>query len=214
MKNSTKRRLFLIPAFLLAVGAGAVLVANALIRHAARGRTFADVSEIPRRETGLVLGCSATLSDGRANLFFKNRVAAAATLYHAGKVGALIVSGDNHKKTYDEATDMKNALVAAGVPAEKIYCDYAGFRTLDSVVRAKHVFGQDSITVVSQRFHNQRAIYIARGRGIDAIGFDAPEVVFRHSFKTKCREQLARVKTVLDMLIGKRPKFLGEPIEI
>jgi len=214
MKNSTKRRLFLIPAFLLAVGAGAVLVANALIRHAARGRVFADAAEIPRRETGLVLGCSATLSDGRANLFFKNRVAAAATLYHAGKVGALIVSGDNHKKTYDEATDMKNALVAAGVPAEKIYCDYAGFRTLDSVVRAKHVFGQDSITVVSQRFHNQRAIYIARGRGIDAIGFDAPEVVFRHSFKTKCREQLARVKTVLDMLIGKRPKFLGEPIEI
>jgi SanA protein len=115
---------------------------------------------------------------------------------------------------YDEPADMKNALVDLGVPAEKIFCDYAGFRTLDSVVRAKHIFGQDRVTVVSQRFHNQRAIYIARHRGLDAIGFDAPEVVFRHSFRTKLREQFARVKTVLDVWFGKQPKFLGEPVNI
>jgi SanA protein len=200
--------------FLLLAGTTVILVAGAMVRHAARGRTYADASEIPRRDVGLVLGCSRKLSNGRDNLFFQNRIAAAAALYKSEKVGVLIVSGDNRKATYDEPTDMKNALVAAGVPAEKIYCDYAGFRTLDSVVRARHVFGQDSLTIVSQRFHNQRAIYIARKHGIDAIGFDAAEVAFRHSFKTKCREQFSRVVAVLDILIGKRPKFLGEPVII
>jgi SanA protein len=193
----------------------ATLGAGALIRSSAEGRTYSDASLIPFRKTGVVLGCSRKLSDGRANLFFSYRVAAAATLYKTNKISFLIVSGDNHVVGYDEATDMKKALVDAGVPADKIYCDFAGFRTLDSIVRAKEVFGQTSITVISQEFHNQRAIYIARRAAIDAIGFNAKDVDAYNSFRTKLREQFARVKTVLDVCVLRtHPKFLGPKIEI
>jgi len=110
---------------------------------------------------------------------------------------------------------MKASLMEVGVPSERIYCDYAGFRTLDSVVRAREVFGQTEITVVSQEFHNRRAIFIARHRGLDAIGFNAADVDARDSFKTSCREQLARVNTLLDMfLFSRQPKFLGPKVTL
>ena len=193
----------------------AIIGAGALIRTSAKGRIYSDVSLVPHRRVGLLLGCSRQLADGRTNLFFAYRVAAAETLFKAGRIDYLIVSGDNHVAGYDESTDMKQALEQLGVPADKIYSDFAGFRTLDSIVRAKEVFGQTNITVVSQEFHNQRAIYIARHEGIDAVGFNAQEVDAYNSFLTRLREQFARVKTVLDVcLLGTRPKFLGSPIEI
>ena len=186
-----------------------------MVARAAKGRTYSDVELIPHRRVGLVLGCPKQLSNGVPNLFFRNRIAAAAELYRHGKVDYLIVSGDNRVHGYDEPTDMKDALLDKGVPADRIYLDYAGFRTLDSVVRAKQIFGQDTITVISQRFHNQRAIFLASHRGIDAIGFNAPEVEFRYSFKTRCREQFAKVKAVLDIyLFRKQPHFLGQKVVI
>ena len=110
---------------------------------------------------------------------------------------------------------MKNSLVEMGVPRAKIYCDYAGFRTLDSIVRARDVFGQTQITIISQEFHNRRAIFIARHRGLDAIGFNAPEVDAYDSFKTRCREQAAKVNTVLDIFVFRRqPKFFGPKVPI
>ncbi|MCL1919771.1 MAG: YdcF family protein [Kiritimatiellaeota bacterium] len=192
----------------------AVFGAAQIIASCSKGRTYSDSAFIPHNDVGLVLGCSRTLPDGRGNLFFAHRIAAAARLFEAGKINAIIVSGDNHAANYDEPTDMKDALISAGVPAERIYCDYAGFRTLDSVVRVKAIFGQHRITIISQRFHNQRAICIARHNGIDAIGFNAQEVSAPYSTKTKLRELFARVKTVLDILFGVRPKFLGPPVEI
>ena len=193
----------------------ATMGATMLIGRASQGRTYSDVWLIPHRRVGLVLGCSKRLPDGRLNLFFQKRMEAAAELYRTGKVDYLLVSGDNHIRTYDEATDMKDSLVRAGVPPEKIYCDYAGFRTLDSVVRAKDVFGQTEITVISQDFHNRRAIFIAAHRGLDAIGFDAAEVDAYNSFKTRCREQLAKLATVVDVFVLQRqPRFLGPKLPI
>ena len=210
-----KRRLTVIIAVTIGLAIAVTSGASALIRASANGRTYSDVSLVPFRRVGILLGCSRQLSDGRANLFFSYRVAAAATLFKANKVEYIIVSGDNHVAGYDESTDMKHALVADGIPAERIYCDFAGFRTLDSITRAKDVFGQDDITVISQEFHNQRAIYIARHKGINAVGFNAQEVASYQSFRTKLREHFARVKTVLDVcLLGTRPKFLGPRIEI
>ena len=214
MRTKLRRRIFKVLLLLTLAGSGAVFTADTMVRLAARGRTYTDLERIPQRDVGLVLGCSRVLADGRDNLFFRNRIAAAVALYNAGKVGALIVSGDNHTAGYDEATDMKDALINAGVPAENIYCDYAGFRTLDSVVRAKHVFGQTRLTIVSQNFHNQRAIFIARRHGIDAVGFNAANVGRRHAFRTEFREQFACVKTVFDMCAGTTPKFLGAHVEI
>jgi len=125
------------------------------------------------------------------------------------------VSGDNSRKTYDEPADMKRALVRLGVPEDRIVCDYAGFSTLDSVVRAREVFLEEALIVVSQEFHVRRAIYIGKARGVDLIGFAARDVPRRHGIQTELRESLARFKAVLDVsLLGRRPRFLGEPIEI
>lgn len=200
---------------LAALSALAVFGSGALIRRAAAGRTYTDVAAVPARKVGLVLGCVSKLADGRRNLFFEYRVQAAAALYHAGKVRYLIVSGDNHIRTYDEATDMREELIRLGVPAERIQCDYAGFRTFDSVVRAKEVFGETELTVISQCFHNERAIFIAQHKGLDLVGFNARDVGATGGFLTICREQLARVRTVLDVyVLSTRPRFLGVKIQI
>lgn len=215
MTTRMKRRIWTVVVLVAIAGVTAIVGAGALIRTAVKGRTYSDISSIPHRKVGLILGCSRWLSDGRPNLFFAYRVAAAAQLFKARKIDYLIVSGDNHVATYDEPTDMKQSLVAAGVPAGNVYCDYAGFRTFDSIVRAKYVFGQTSVTVISQEFHNRRAIYIAGHQGIDALGFNAREVDSVNSFRTKVREQFAMVKTVLDVcLLRTRPKFLGPQIEV
>lgn len=193
----------------------AVLVAGVMVKQAARGRTFEEVGGVPHRKVGLVLGCSSRLSDGSPNPFFVNRMQAAADLFLAGKVDYLLVSGDNRTRRYNETRDMRRALVKLGVPVRNVVCDYAGFRTLDSIVRAEKVFGQASLTIISQKFHNERAIFIAQHHGIDAIGFNAREVAAPEGFVTHLREPLARVRTILDVyLLDTPPRFLGDRIEI
>ena len=176
------------------------------------GRVFGpeELGSVPVQRAAVVLGCVKTLPNGLDNLYYSRRIAAAAELYKAGKVRCLIVSGDNHVKGYDEPSDMKDSLVAAGVPAEHVVCDYAGFRTLDSVVRAKEVFGLDAFLIVSQRDHVRRAVFLARGFGADAYGYAAPDVNGRYSIKTTIREQFAKLKAALDVIIRRKPKFLGK----
>ena len=152
------------------------------------GRVFDKPSDVPHCRAAVVLGCRKALPNGHLNLYLTRRIAAAAELYKAGKVDCLIVSGDNHIKEYDEASDMKESLAEAGVPADRVICDYAGFRTLDSVVRAKKVFGLDSFIVVSQKDHVRRAVFTARGFGCNAYGYAAPDVNGRYSIKTTIRE--------------------------
>jgi len=188
---------------------------NEWVTRSAAGRCHADVTRVPAMNVGLVLGCSPKLRGGWVNPFFTARIEAAAALFKAGKVKALIVSGDNSTHQYDEPTAMKEALVIAGVPERRIYCDYAGFRTLDSVVRAQAVFGQSRLIIVSQRFHNERAIFLAQQRGLDAAGLDARDVARELAPTTYLREYLARVQAVLDvMVLGTRPKFYGPPVKI
>lgn len=197
------------------VGIIAIAASHQLIEHTAEGFTYSDVNDVPHKRVGLLLGCSRTLRDGRMNLFFQNRINAAVLLFNTGKVDNIIVSGDNSVSSYDEPTEMKNALVARGIPQENIFCDYAGFRTLDSVVRAKHIFRADDLVVISQEFHNKRAIFIAQHNGVAAVGFNAAEVNVVHSFKTKTRELLAKVKTILDIyILSTEPKFYGPVVVI
>jgi SanA protein len=192
-----------------------LIAARIVIDNAARHKTYTDVALIPKRRVGLVLGCPKRIPGGWLNPFFENRIAAAAELYHRQKVDFLVVSGDNHIQSYDEPKDMKNALIEKGVPKDRIYLDYAGLRTLDSVVRVKEIFGQEKVTIVSQHFHNQRAIFLAEHHGIDAIGLDAPDVAREYAYKTLLREQFAKVKAVLDVyLLHKPPHFLGEKITV
>ncbi len=199
----------------VSVVSGWVFVQSMRIEATVDGRLFDQVAALPHRHVGVLLGCSARLSDGRTNLFFTRRVAAAVELFKAKKVDYLLVSGDNGAADYDEPTMLKKALLKAGVPADRIVLDYAGFRTLDSMVRAREVFGQSSFTVVSQRFHNARAVYIALGRGIDAIGFNAGDVGGQAGFKVHLREAIARMGAVVDVrLLGTEPRYLGPRVAI
>jgi SanA protein len=175
---------------------------------------YSSISEIPTNKVALLLGANKTVK-GSPNLYFTYRIKAALSLYQAGKVQYIIVSGDNHTHEYNEPEDMKQALLAGGVPESAIIMDFAGFRTLDSVVRCKEIFGQNQITIISQPFHNYRAIYIAQHFGIEAIGFNAQDVPQQMGMKTKLREVFARAKVFLDLyILQTSPKFLGEKIVI
>ncbi len=178
-------------------------------------RCYNDLEKVPPKKLALVLGTSKKLTNGHLNLYYQYRIKAAVELYKAGKVKYILVSGDNSTKHYDEPTAMKKDLIAQGVPGDKIFIDYAGFRTLDSVERCKKVFLEDDIIVVSQQFHNERAVFIARYKGVEAIGYNARDVNHHYGFKTQLREKFARAKAVLDLfLLRTRPKFYGETINI
>lgn len=194
-----------------------VAAANIFVITRNQGRLTADIADVPPREVGVVFGAAPFLRDGRANLHFAYRIDAAAQLYHSGKVRHLLVSGDNHRRDYDEPTAMKAALVAKGVPADAITCDYAGFRTLDTVARAKEVFGLTSCVLITQRYHNTRALEVARAYDIDAVGFCTRDVPALHSIQTELREIAARTVAFLDLYVWHRgPRFDGpfEPIRI
>lgn len=202
-------------ALLLAVaGCGVVGYANITAVWASRGRLFDRVETLPKTRVGLVFGTSDRVN-GLENLYFRYRIEAAEKLWKAGKLDTLIVSGDNSSKYYNEPEKMKQALIERGIPARRIVCDYAGLRTFDSVVRAKEIFGLDTIVFISQRFQNERAIYLAQANGMHAIGFNARNVETHAGLKTQLREIGARVLMFLDVnLLGTRPHFLGGRIKL
>lgn len=186
------------------------------VEKVAKDYVYGNTDEIPYKKVGLLLGTNPIGPSGGPNYYFTYRIEAAVRLYEAGKISCILVSGDNHSKDYDEPKCMKEALMGKGIPESVIYLDYAGFRTLDSIIRAKEIFGQDSFTIISQKFHNERAIYLARHYGISAIGFNAKDVrMAATNLKIAIgRESMARVKMYIDILFNKQPKFLGEQIEI
>jgi SanA protein len=196
-------------------GGAVILFSEWLVGSAAEGKLYDSVSDIPVRQTGVVLGTSKFVASGGVNAHYKNRIDAAVELYEASKVTYILVTGDNGEAEYDEPTTMKSDLVSRGIPAENIYRDFAGFRTFDSMVRAKKVFGLDSFTVISERFHNERAIYISEHESLAVIGFNAKDVDAYYGLRTQIRERFARLAAVLDVtLFDTQPKFLGEKIEI
>jgi SanA protein len=164
-------------------------------------RIYGSVAAIPAREFALVLGTNPMVADGRPNLFFTRRIDAAEELFRHRKASRLILSGGTDGGAYDEPEQMRQALLARGVPDDALLLDRAGYRTLDSVVRARKVFGATEITVISQTFHNERAIFIADRRGVDAIGFAAEDVGGLGGMRVNLRETLARVRALLDLYI-------------
>jgi SanA protein len=185
------------------------------VGHVARPWLYSSVETVPHHAVGLVLGTAQRLEGGHANPYFTYRIKAAAALFHAGKVRCLVVSGDNRTHHYNEPAAMRAALQAAGVPDTCIVEDFAGLRTLDSVVRCQLIFGQNQFVVISQPFHNQRAVFIARQRGLQAVGFNAPDVSLQLGLKVQVREVAARLKAFLDVFVlHTQPKHLGDPIRL
>lgn len=188
--------------------------ANLTIVYESENFVTNDIDELQAKKVGLLLGTSKLLNNGHSNDFFYFRIDAAVDLYNTGKIQYLIISGDNSREDYNEPLDMKQELTRRGIPEERIYLDYAGFRTLDSVVRARDIFGQQTFIVISQKFHTERAVFIARKNGMAAFGFNAREVDAVKGFKTKLRELLARDKVFWDLFFGVTPKLSGEKVTI
>lgn len=194
----------------------AVLVASVsrYIERTAEPYLYDELESLPRRDVGLVLGTSRNTASG-LNEFYTARIEAAAELFHKGKIGHIIVSGSNPSRYYNEPVVMKRDLIERQVPAESITEDYAGLRTLDSVVRAHRVMGQRSFTIISQRFHAARAVFLGIHFGLDVIAYCAgdPSGTVRQS--GRLREYGARFKALLDVtVLDTQPKYLGEPIAI
>ncbi|TQO38125.1 SanA protein [Arenibacter algicola] len=187
---------------------------DSIIENATENRTYWNLKEVPKNKVGLVLGTSNRLVGGGSNPYYTNRIKATLELFKAGKIDYVLVSGDNSTQYYNEPTVFKKDLVLGGIPSEKIFLDYAGFRTLDSMVRAKYIFGLDSVTIISQKFHNERAIYIAEQKGLYAIGYNAEDLSIKYGLKVHLREYFARVKVFIDLALNTQPKFFGEKIEI
>lgn len=202
--------------FLLLFVAGIIFIvwANYSIRKESSAFVSYKISDVPETKVALLLGTGKTLSNGMPNTYFYNRIQAAIDLYRSGKIKYIIVSGDNSRKDYNEPEDMQLTLMKYGIPKDRIIMDHAGFRTLDSVVRAKEIFGQNKLVIISQKFHNERAVFLAKENGIEAFGYNANDVNKYAGLKTNLREYLAKAKVYWDLLFGVQPKFGGEKIVI
>ncbi|MDP2175731.1 MAG: ElyC/SanA/YdcF family protein [Bacteroidota bacterium] len=209
-----KRKLFIALLLMFVLIVGLTFWANSHIVNRSKDFLINDISKVVNTKVGLLLGTSKNLPNGNRNAYFYHRIDAAVQLFEQNKIKYIIVSGDNSIKDYNEPLDMKNELISRGVPAQKIFMDFAGFRTFDSVIRANKVFGQDTFLVISQEFHNERAVFIARKNGLVAFGYNAKNVSVKAGFKTKLREYFARNKVFLDQWFNTNPKFLGEKVVV
>ena len=206
--------LFYLLITIIVMGSLFVYLCNRIIQKTAEGKLYSHTASIPFNKVGLLLGTSKYLANGAINPYYSYRINAAVSLLKAGKILYIIASGDNRREDYNEPEMMREDLVKEGIDSSRIFLDYAGLRTFDSMVRAKKIFGQTAITVISQPFHNERAIYIASREGMNAVGFNARDVNAKVGIKVMMREKLARVKVFIDYITGNDPKFLGKRVFI
>jgi SanA protein len=191
------------------------LICNLLVVTNSRGVVFDNVADVPHREYGLLLATSPITRFGTHNFYFDNRIRATDELYKAGKIDYIIASGGNYvgAEQYgcDEPAAIRDSLVARGVPKDRIILDYEGTRTINSIVKAKDYYGIDSVVLISQKDHNQRALYQAKHYNLNAICYNAEEPKFLSSMiRNRTREYFARVKMFFDIWFGSKPDFSTE----
>ena len=190
------------------------LLCSFLVGRTADNALYSNLDALPHKRVGILLGTSKYSRQGGINDHYRLRVNAAIELFKAGKIDYILISGDNSTPFYDEPTTIRRDLLKSGIPAQNIYRDYAGFRTLDSILRAHHVFELDSFTIISQAPHSKRALYIAINHEIDAVAFNAGDG-YDTDISNKIREMLAQVLAVMEVnFFNTGPKFLGPTVEI
>lgn len=207
-----RRVLYRWSGFALGFVALAVLLSNRWVINSSESYVYNKWSLMPDNDVGLVLGTSQYTGEGNPNPHFRARIDAAVQLYQMGKIRHIIVSGANPDSTYNEPRQMWRELTRAGVPSSAITMDFAGLRTLDSMARASQVFGLSRLTVITQKYHAYRAVFIGKKLGMKVIAYAAPGADSGPAFQPQVREVLARFKAVLDLFVLRTPpKFLGEP---
>lgn len=186
-----------------------------LVHQSSKDQLYDSIESIPYNSVGLVLGTSRYLKGGGDNHYFKYRVQAAVDLFKAKKIDYILVSGDNRFKYYNEPKAMTEALLEQCIPETRIIQDYAGRRTFDSVVRAHQIFKLQSFTIISQKWHNKRALFLANNKGYNAIAYNAQDLKNNHfEIRMMLRESAARVKALIDIVTHSQPQVMGkaEPI--
>ena len=208
--KTVKRVSVVIFILLIAVVWGVNYVVNTTTKH----QIFYNVNDVPKNRVGLLLGTAKYMNKAKniVNTYYQARIEAAVALYMAGKIDYIIVSGDNSTLYYNEPLLMRDDLIARGVPIKRIYIDNAGFRTLDSILRCRDIFGQSKFTIISQTFHVQRATYIANQKQLEVVSFCAADGDAYWS--VTFREKFARIKMMFDLLLNKQAKFYGDKVNI
>ncbi|MDG2953146.1 ElyC/SanA/YdcF family protein [Bisgaard Taxon 10/6] len=198
---------------ILAIGSTAFIVLltaiDQMIAYYVKDAIYTDLSRLPYRPYGLLLGTSKYVAKGTPNTFYTNRIYAADTLFKRQKIDYLLLSGDNRTLQYNEPRTMARDLRKLGISDEFLFPDYAGFRTLDSIIRAKEIFRAEPMTIITQRFHCERALFIAKYHNIDAVCFVADSPY--SASVTRVRESFARILMLWELFREKRPHFLGSP---
>ena len=205
------KRLFRYGVVALAAGILLILAVNLLIYIQTKNYIYQSAADTPSAEAVLIPG-AAIYSDGTLSSIFRDRVDAAIKLYEAGKVSKILVSGDNSTDSHNEVNPVRVYLLSKGIPDEDIFLDHAGFDTYSSMYRARDIFGVTSIIISTQSFHLPRAIFIARSLGVNASGLNADKGSI--PINNNIREVFADEKAVLDLLINRKPKYLGNTIPI
>jgi SanA protein len=215
MRPSVKRairRWLLIAAGMVAL---VVFLANRWVINSSDAYIYDTWSLLPETDVGIVLGTSTFTREGKPNPHFAGRIHAAVELYQIGKIKKIIVSGANPDSTYNEPRKMWQELTKQGVPSADITMDFAGFRTLDSITRAQAVFGLSRATIITQRYHAYRAVFIGKKLNMNVVAYAAPGDEPGIDLRLMVREWLARFRVVLDIfLLQTEPKFLGEPVNV
>lgn len=202
-----KQRIIVSISLILGIFIIGLCLCYALVSWNASGRTYDNVGDIPHNKYALLLATSPITPRGTHNFYFDNRIKATVDLYKAGKVDYIIASGGDYTKDHkfgcDEPAAIRDSLVIHGIPEDRIILDYDGTRTLNSIVKARQVYKLDSVTLISQKYHNERAIYLSDKNDIYAIGYNAaPSHIRRTRIKNTFREIFARPKMFIDVLFG------------
>lgn len=192
---------------ILVILACVVALCNISVDRNAEGRTFSNINDVPTMQTALLLGTNPKTRDGkRPSSFYMARINATAELYKHGKFRQLIISGDK-REGYDEPQTMRHDLIERGVPDSIIMMDGQGYRTLLSLRNSKQYFGVHDMIIISQKWHNERSIFLADKMNIKAVGYNADDVRHPRAIWTHIRELLARVKLFIDLYVTHREDF-------
>lgn len=189
------------------------LFANYRVLSVSRKYIYQNINDVPQAQTALVLGAGVK-SNGNLSDILRDRADTAISLYQNKKVSKILASGDNGTIHYNETKAMEKYFLDHGIQAQDIFLDYAGFDTYDSLYRARDVFQAQSLIVVTQNFHLNRAVYYGRALGMDVFGLSADKETYRDIVWLRIRESMARVKGFFDVLFHAKPKFLGTPIPL
>ncbi|TFB34140.1 hypothetical protein E3V97_01655 [Pedobacter alluvionis] len=197
-------------AFIL--GVMVVLSVNLLIKHQTNPAIYSNEQDIPKTKVAIIFG--AGINGNKPSKYLKDRLDAGIKLYKNNKIDKILLSGDNGSDAHDELTVMKLYCYEHGVDTNKIYLDYAGFDSYSTLYRSKFIFDIDTAILVSQKYHLNRCINIGDKLGIKSYGFVADQGTYQGFKYASFREYFAVVKSTIDLMIGRKPHFLGEKVNI